>query len=248
MRSPKPKTQQRKTPEKHQERDDFQTPAYATDLIAPYLAEKTVWECAAGGMRIVRQLVNCWNLKVQYTSLNTGQNFLDYQPGFHFDVIVTNLPYSLKQEFLKQCFQWQTPFALLMPAEWSGWMLDALEMGCQWLIPKRRIDYITPNALRVIYEKSTLGNFKANHRQWCKNFKVEKGRNVAFKDLSLEELEANAGLRYDTIDNAPSRILAKYSSSQFHSGWLTYGLKLHEYKQIIVPPLSLATKRDHVHE
>ena len=30
-------------------------------------------------------------------------------------MIITNPPYSLKDEFLKKCYEWKKPFALLLP-------------------------------------------------------------------------------------------------------------------------------------
>lgn len=37
------------------------------------------------------------------------------KPDFDFDVIITNPPYSLKNEFLKKCYEYNKPFALLLP-------------------------------------------------------------------------------------------------------------------------------------
>ena len=32
-----------------------------------------------------------------------------------FDMIITNPPYSLKDEFIKKCYEWNKPFCLLLP-------------------------------------------------------------------------------------------------------------------------------------
>ena len=42
-------------------------------------------------------------------------DFLKDKANFEFDVIITNPPYSLKNEFLKKCYEYQKPFMLLLP-------------------------------------------------------------------------------------------------------------------------------------
>ena len=66
----------------------------------------------------------------------------------NYDCIVTNPPYSLKEEFLKRCYELGKPFALLMP-------LTALESekrqklyrkyGIQLIIPNKRFNFETPS-------------------------------------------------------------------------------------------------------
>lgn len=71
------------------------------------------------------------------------------------DMIVTNPPFGFKREFYNQCLfyykQYNIPFALLIPAEYNGWIIDAVRNDmCQKLVPTRRIDYLTPNMLQRI--------------------------------------------------------------------------------------------------
>ncbi len=49
------------------------------------------------------------------TDILTGVDFLTYDPTWRYDCIVTNPPYSLKQEFLERCYELNKPFALLLP-------------------------------------------------------------------------------------------------------------------------------------
>lgn len=179
----KPKRTQPATPDKQQERDLFGTPAYATDLIAPFLYGMTIWEPAAGQGRITERLKH-HGLFVASSDIQTGTNFLDCVECT-YDAIVTNPPYSLKRQFYERCKAIGKPFALLIPADFCGWTIQALRDGCQWIIPTRRIDYITPTG------KS-----------------------------------------------------GKESTAQFHSGWLTYGLKLPN--QINIVELTLEMKRSNL--
>jgi hypothetical protein len=141
----KPKQSQPATPEKVQERDFFQTPNYATDLLIPFLPKVAIWEPACGQGKIVYRLRNK-GFDVRGTDLNNdlSQNFLsDYVP-FQFDAIVTNPPFSLKRRFYERCIELKKPFALLIPVDFCGWILSAMQLGARWIIPTRRIDYITP--------------------------------------------------------------------------------------------------------
>jgi hypothetical protein len=139
----KPKNPQPKDSKSAQVRDLFYTPNYATDLIVPFLHGK-LWECAAGEGHMVRRL-RYRGFDVVGTELRDGFNFLEHKPNFEFDMIITNPPFSLKEEFYDRCMSYGKPFALLVPVDVCQWNLRAVNNdGAQWLIPTRRIDYITP--------------------------------------------------------------------------------------------------------
>jgi hypothetical protein len=140
----KPKRTQPKDKKREQVRDLFQTPDYATDLIVPYL-RGVVWECAAGQGYMQRRLIH-HGFDVIATDIQDGFNFLTCAQKEYFDVITTNPPFSLKEEFYKRCLSYGKPFALLIPTDVNQWILRAMmNDGAQWLIPTRRIDYITPS-------------------------------------------------------------------------------------------------------
>jgi hypothetical protein len=137
----KPKRTQPETPKELQERDFFQTPNYATDLIIPYLPAGVIWECASGNGKIANRLAR----DVIQTDIQSGFNFLADKQESRFDLIVTNPPFSLKRKFFEKCLSYNVPFALLLPVDFCGWILRAMmDDRSQWLIPTRRIDYITP--------------------------------------------------------------------------------------------------------
>lgn len=185
----KTKKSQPKTPKIQQPRDFFQTPNYATDLIIPFLPKIKIWECASGNGMILKRL---WHQ--EFDAFGTDiigsveghrpVNFLEDDMDISFNAIVTNPPYSLKKEFYNKCLSYKVPFALLVPLDFCGWILRAMKTDkIQWLVPTRRIDFITPT-----------------------------GR------------------------------LGKHSSSQYHSGWLTFGLNLPE--QITIIELSIKDKEN----
>jgi hypothetical protein len=221
------------------ERDCFQTPKYATQLLIPYIAAnvKRVWECAAGEGRIARVLLDN-GFKVEATDLQKGVNFLEQKDTFSTDIIVTNPPFSLKEEFFRQCLKFGNPFALLIPFDMNGWIVEAFDKwGCQGLVPNRRINYITPNTLKRIHEGETFKLFSD-----APEYKRVKGNLIKFKrdypltwEVWLRENPTHCV--YNRIEDAPPALLHKYSSSDFHSFWLTWQFNLP--KQLTFVNLSL---------
>lgn len=169
----KPKTPQPKRETIRQERDFFQTPNYAVDLLMSFINNKhIVWEPAAGSGKISSYLENKYGLTVISSDIESASfkfNFLkDFLETSNATMIITNPPFSLKKEFYFKCKEYKIPFALLIPLDYSQWLINAIRYdGAQKIIPTSRIDYITPSG--------------------------KSGKN---------------------------------SSSQFHSGWLTWGLEL----------------------
>ena len=94
--------------------DDFQTPPEALESLLPYLRKDwLIWECACGKGNLVKGLKRK-DFQVIGTDILAGQDFLKWQPK-KFDCIITNPPFSLKQEFLERCYSLKKPFALLLP-------------------------------------------------------------------------------------------------------------------------------------
>lgn len=224
----KPKKPQKENLLEVDGRDTFQTPNYAVDLLVPFLEDITpmspfgkfrIWECAAGLGKIVKRL-QYHQFDVIATDLVNGFNFLTDIMSFPFDCIVTNPPYSLKKKFYLKCKEFKVPFALLIPADYSGWIVDAVRQdGAEKIIPTRRIDYITPNVLCAIHEGEVYRLY--GYVQKLKDFKV------LFPELWTKMLNEHKDYCvYESIYDAPARLLNKYSSSQFHSMWLTWGFGL----------------------
>lgn len=94
--------------------DDIYTPAYAIKPLLKYIPKGiTVWECTDYGKSEITRLLKEHGCKV--ISTDKEENFLEYEPKEHFDMIITNPPYSLKDEFLRKCYYWKKPFCLLLP-------------------------------------------------------------------------------------------------------------------------------------
>lgn len=225
----KPKTPQKKNKEEVSERDLFQTPNYAVDLIVPFLQDvrpRKIWEPAAGQGKIVRRLEGL-GFPIYGSDLDGNcypkHNFLTQANGQDFDCIVTNTPFSLKKEFYHQCLAYQKPFALLIPAEYAIWIINAIQNdGAEKIIPKRRIDYITPNTLNRIWYGETWELIK---KEWdLESPLIDMQMFIDSYPMEWQHsLSENKHFKFNSIYDAPANLLRKYSSSYYHSMWLTWG-------------------------
>jgi len=127
--------------------DEIYTPEYALNPLLPFLKKEwKIWECAWGEGALANHLQ-----KKGFKVGQIGDDFLnDVVIGIKdkFDCIVTNPPYSKKDEFLKRAYELGKPFAFLLPlTALEGIKRGALykRYGLQIIIPNRRINFITPN-------------------------------------------------------------------------------------------------------
>ena len=125
--------------------DEIYTPAYALKPLLPFLKKEwLIWECAWGEGALASHLKNK-GFKVKGSR---GINFLEHYCPLECDIIITNPPYSKKDEFLKKAYELGMPFAFLLPlTALEGIKRGALykKYGLQIIIPNRRINFITPN-------------------------------------------------------------------------------------------------------
>lgn len=97
--------------------DNLYTPEYAIEPLLKYLPPLPlkIWECCDYGESKISKVLRENGYEVVFTDIIHDFNFLIDTPNFDFDIIVTNPPYSYKNEFLEKCYSYQKPFALLLP-------------------------------------------------------------------------------------------------------------------------------------
>lgn len=130
---------------KNGKNDELYTPDYAIEPLLKYLPkDKIIWECTDFGSSNITKLLKQHDYKVISTHKDNF-DFLTDVPNFDFDIIITNPPYSLKNEFLKKCYQYDKPFCLLLPLT----SLEGIERGKMFrekgidvLVLDRRCDFI----------------------------------------------------------------------------------------------------------
>jgi len=121
--------------------DEFITPPEAVYPILPYLpTDKIYWECTDNGNSGITRVLKENGLRV----VSTGFDFLKYTPDFHFDIIITNPPFSLKDAFLERAYELGKPFAFLLPLHsLEGVRRGRLfrKYGLQLLVLDRRVRF-----------------------------------------------------------------------------------------------------------
>lgn len=155
--------------------DDRYTPSYAIKPLLKYIPKGiTVWECCDFGKSEITRLLKEHGCKV--ISTDKEENFFDYVPEEYFDIIITNPPYSLKDEFIKRCYEWNKPFCLLLPitsleGKTRGQMFR--KYGIEVLVFDSRIEFLS----------NKNGNW-FNTSWFCHNVLPEK---LIFEKLNKEE-------------------------------------------------------------
>lgn len=178
----KPKLAQ---PKEYSPRDDFRTPFYATEIIVPYIPKGLpIWECAYGEGHIARALKH-FGFNVVSSDIFSNADFTvdfikDQPPISRPFIIITNPPYSLKKEFIYKALEYEVPFAFLIPADYSQWLIDVLEKdGIQRITPRKRINFITPHK-----KLNTTSYF---HTYWLVRY-FNLPKDEIFVDINLKGL------------------------------------------------------------
>lgn len=99
--------------------DEYYTPKYVVEILLPYLRKtsiKTIWcPCDKDTSEYVITLREN-GYKVIETHIDNGQDVLTYTPNIEFDAVITNPPFSIKNEILSKLNLLNKPYALLLSA------------------------------------------------------------------------------------------------------------------------------------
>lgn len=124
--------------------DEFGTPKEAIEPLLPYLNKDwIIWECAWGKGSLAKHLQDK-GFKVE----GDNRDFINGLEVGGISCIITNPPYSKKEEFLERCYKIGKPFALLMPlTALEGKKRGAMfrKNGIQLIIPNKRFNFETPS-------------------------------------------------------------------------------------------------------
>ena len=127
--------------------DEVYTPTYAVQPIIKYLdrgnkPQYTIWcpfdEEDSNYVIALKQA----GFKVIATHIKNGQNFFEYEPEEFYDFIVSNPPFSIKDDILKRLNELGKPFAMLLPLPTlQGQKRFEYLKDCQALIFDKRINF-----------------------------------------------------------------------------------------------------------
>lgn len=138
--------------------DENYTPFYAVEPILKYLPkDKIVWCPFDEAWSAYYQLLNERGYPVIRSSLTEGQDFFTYEPE-SWDIVVSNPPFSKKDQVLRRLYDLEKPFAVLLPLttlQGQG-RYEYLKSGVQILAFDKRICFYekagyTPRALSCAF-------------------------------------------------------------------------------------------------
>ena len=96
--------------------DDWETTSKTLECLLPYIDETQIiydpFYC--NGF-----VIDEW-LKLNRTCINEDKNAFDMDEPEYWDVLVSNIPFSLKKECMELAFSYDKPFALLMTIDSLG--------------------------------------------------------------------------------------------------------------------------------
>lgn len=165
--------------------DEVYTPFYAVEPLLEFIPKsKTIWCPFDKEWSAFVQLFTKNGNKVIYSHIDDsrGGDFFYYEPKEHYDIIISNPPYSKKDKVLKKCYELNKPFCLLMPinALQGKARVDLfLKYGLELIVFDLRIDYHTNRN----FKKTTKGNHFGS-AYFCHNVLKEK---IIFKKITKYE-------------------------------------------------------------
>lgn len=158
--------------------DETFTPFYAVEPLIKYLPkDKIIWLPFDEEWSAFYQLLTERGHKVVRSSLKEGQDFFTYEPK-EWDLIVSNPPFSKKDQVLKRLDVLGKPFAILLP-------LNSIQ-------GTRRYDWCFKNGIQILAFDQRIGFHDIKHM----DAPIEGSpfasayfcRNVLPRDLIVEKL------------------------------------------------------------
>lgn len=114
--------------------------------------------------------------QVIHSHIDEDKNFFFYEPD-KYDVIISNPPFSIKDDVIKHLDELGKPYAILLPIPaLQGQKRFPYMKDCQALIFDKRINYYTDKEKKQVQKGVSFGSFYL-----CKNFLP--------KDLIFQKLE-----------------------------------------------------------
>lgn len=127
------------------ESDEVYTPEYAVRPLLKYLDKSlTVW-CPFDkeNSQYVKVFKDNGN-KVIFSHIDEGKNFFYYEPE-SYDIIISNPPFSIKDNILKRLWELDKPYAMLLPVPTlqGQTRFPYIKDGLQYLGFDKRINFYT---------------------------------------------------------------------------------------------------------
>ena len=160
--------------------DEVYTPSEAIEPILKYIdKDLTIWCPFDKEYSYYVKCLQANGNKVIYSHIDDDKNFFYYEPEEHYDLIISNPPFSIKDDIIKRLYELNKPYAILLPIPTlQGQKRFPYMKDCQALIFDRRINYYMTPEKKQVQKGVSFGSFYL-----CRNFLP--------RDLIFEKLQTN---------------------------------------------------------
>jgi hypothetical protein len=127
-----------------EEKDEYYTPALLVEVVLPFIKPNSVIWCPfdTNQSEFVKVLDSAGHLTIQ-SHIWQGFDFFNYQPP-KFDYVISNPPFSLKNEVLERLLVLGKPFAMLLNIQclnYVGLKKIVRENKIQLLVPDKNVSF-----------------------------------------------------------------------------------------------------------
>lgn len=160
--------------------DEVYTPAYAVKPLLEFIEQNQIIWCPFDdeNSEFVKLFQENGN-KVIKSHIDENKNFFYYEPEENYDIIISNPPFSLKDDVIKRLYELNKPYAILLPIpSLQGQKRFPYMKNCQALIFDKRINYYTTAERKEVQKGVSFGSFYL-----CKDFLP---KDLIFKELNTK--------------------------------------------------------------
>ncbi len=159
--------------------DEVYTPFYAVEPLLEFIGkDKVIWCPFDEEWSAFYRTFTTNGYTVLRSSLKDNQDFFEYEPTEHYDIIISNPPFSKKDKILKRLYELNKPFAILLPVSsiQSQERYKLFKTGLELLVFDSRIGYFT----RQDFNKAK-GSPHFGSAYFCHNFLP---KDIVFRELT----------------------------------------------------------------
>lgn len=98
--------------------DECYTPVYGVEPIVEFVRPEWIVWCPFDTKESQFVKILSKTNKVIYSHISEGEDFFSYEPKEHWDVIISNPPFTNKREVFERALSFNKPFALIMSNTW----------------------------------------------------------------------------------------------------------------------------------
>jgi len=148
--------------------DECLTPDYGVKPIIKYIPKDAVVWCPFDkkSSEFVKQIKANGN-KVIHSHIHKGKDFYEYEPKEHWDMIISNPPFTRKRQIFERALSFGKPICLLMTCVWLN------DKYSKWVFVEanRRMELLNFDK-RIHYTGETNTTFSSSY--YCSDFLPEQ--------------------------------------------------------------------------